>query len=102
VRVVARVVPLCAVNKKSRTRRRCGRAVEDEVARDDGETGSPPQHSVGMFVADLFKSRCRRRIASIGPDDAMILPHDANPGRDAILGKDKGTVAVSKAVPPLA
>jgi hypothetical protein len=21
------------------------------------------------------------RIASIGPDDAMILPHDANPGR---------------------
>jgi hypothetical protein len=24
-------------------------------------------------------SECR--IASIGPDDAMILPHDANPGR---------------------
>jgi hypothetical protein len=30
-------------------------------------------------VGDKLPSECR--IASIGPDDAMILPHDANPGR---------------------
>jgi hypothetical protein len=32
-------------------------------------------------------SECR--IASIGRDHAMILPHDANPKPDGIFGKDR-------------
>jgi len=32
-------------------------------------------------------SECR--IASIDPDHAMILPHDANPKPDGIFGKDR-------------
>jgi hypothetical protein len=29
------------------------------------------------------------RIASIAPNHAMILPHDANPKPDGIFGKDE-------------
>jgi hypothetical protein len=39
-------------------------------------------------VDNAFPSDCR--IASIGPNHAMIVPHDANPKPDGIFGKDIG------------
>src|SRR5712692_8943743 len=36
------------------------------------------------------------RIASIGSNHAMILPHDANPKPDGIFGKDNGDVFVHR------
>src|SRR5262245_55810058 len=42
--------------------------------------------------ATNITSKCR--IASIGPDDAMILPYDANSGPDHIFGKDRGQAAL--------
>jgi len=38
--------------------------------------------------ATNISSECR--IANIDPNDAMILPHDANPRPDGIFGKDTG------------
>jgi hypothetical protein len=41
--------------------------------------GRYPIGALEEQVGDEHSSECR--IASIGPDDVMILPHDANPGR---------------------
>jgi len=50
----------------------------DGVTDIEGFSASTLRRDLNMSATNIT-SKCR--IASIGPDDVMILPHDANPGR---------------------
>src|SRR5437667_5055629 len=56
------------------------------------EFGLAAEMGCGLRAATNITSKCR--IASIGPDDVMILRHDANPGRMKFSGRTGGDYAI--------
>jgi len=75
------------VRSLPRSRRRCGaplRAILSRCRRNRFSTSSR-RRDLNRLATNIPSVR---RIATIG-FHAMILPHDANPGSDAIFGKDR-------------
>ena len=86
------------VESDQQRQRNCVEGTRRRWYGEDERTGRDPASSRHRGLnksATNIPSECR--IASIGPDDAMILPHDANPGRIKFSERTgRATVRVQK------
>src|SRR5262245_55652105 len=83
-----RVIQIRSTRSALRNRRRGGARLKAMLSWWRRNRFSASSRHGGLNKSTMnIPSECR--IASIGRDHAMILPHDANPKPDGIFGKDK-------------